>query len=116
MNPRRTGAFTLVELMIVITIVSVIAAIALPNLVESRKRSNESSAVKTLQAIAVAQALFRESAQGPGGTPTYTYVSGNPVTGDNGFPGYPKTLIESGLMPGLTPIGASATTYGIAEK
>lgn len=38
-------AFTLIELMIVISIVAIIAAIAIPNLMESRKSVNDSGYV-----------------------------------------------------------------------
>jgi prepilin-type N-terminal cleavage/methylation domain-containing protein len=43
-------AFTLVELMIVIAIIAIIAAIAIPNLLESRITANESAAATSLKA------------------------------------------------------------------
>jgi prepilin-type N-terminal cleavage/methylation domain-containing protein len=42
--------FTLIELMIVIAIIAIIAAIAIPNLLESRIVSNEAAAATTLKA------------------------------------------------------------------
>ena len=39
--------FTLIELMIVIAIIAIIAAIAIPNLLATRKASNEASAIQT---------------------------------------------------------------------
>jgi prepilin-type N-terminal cleavage/methylation domain-containing protein len=56
---RRRG-FTLIELMIVIAIISIIAALAIPNLVEARKRGNEVSAIGGLKAIGTSEHLFRE--------------------------------------------------------
>jgi type II secretory pathway pseudopilin PulG len=46
--------------MIVIAIISIIAALAIPNLVEARKRGNEVSAIGGLKTIATAENLFRE--------------------------------------------------------
>jgi type IV pilus assembly protein PilA len=43
--------FTLIELMIVVAISAIIAAIAIPSLLRSRIQSNESAAIGTLKAI-----------------------------------------------------------------
>ena len=51
--------FTLVELMIVVAIIAVIAAAALPNLLASRLTANESSAIGTLRSICSAQSQAR---------------------------------------------------------
>lgn len=60
---RRSGpvGFTLIELMIAITIIAVIMAIAIPNLISARKNSNEVSAIGALKTISNAQQMFRES-------------------------------------------------------
>jgi len=55
--PRR-GAFTLIELMIVVAIIAAIAAIAVPNLVSSRMASNETAAIAGLRAYLGAQSTF----------------------------------------------------------
>ena len=52
--------FTLIELMIVIAIIAIIAAIAIPNLIEARKHGNEAAAVGALKTITTSQSLFRE--------------------------------------------------------
>ena len=52
--------FTLIELMIVIAIIAIIAAIAIPNLIEARKHGNEAAAIGALKTITTAQSLFRE--------------------------------------------------------
>ncbi len=52
--------FTLIELMIVIAIIAIIAAIAIPNLLESRVTANESAAAASLKSgIHPAQAQFQ---------------------------------------------------------
>jgi prepilin-type N-terminal cleavage/methylation domain-containing protein len=53
--------FTLIELMIVVAIISVIASIAIPNLVESRIASNETSAVASAVVILSGQATFHKT-------------------------------------------------------
>ena len=55
--------FTLIELMIVIAIIAIIAAIAIPNLLESRITANESAAAASLKSgIFAAQAQFQSGA------------------------------------------------------
>lgn len=56
----RRYAFTLIELMIVIAILTVIAAISIPNLLSYRKHGNEVSAITSLRAISSAQAIYKE--------------------------------------------------------
>ena len=52
--------FTLIELVVVVAIIATLAAITLPNLIESRKLANEAGAVMTLRAFVAAQQIFRE--------------------------------------------------------
>jgi prepilin-type N-terminal cleavage/methylation domain-containing protein len=54
----KRGGFSLIELMIVVAIIGVIVAIAMPNLLESKKAANESSAVSSLRTIGSAQELY----------------------------------------------------------
>ena len=50
--------FTLIELMIVVAIIAIIAAIAIPNLLESKKTANENAAVATLRSLTSAQEVY----------------------------------------------------------
>ncbi|MFP4499793.1 MAG: type IV pilin protein [Candidatus Hydrogenedentota bacterium] len=52
---RKSQGFTLIELMIVVAIIAIIAAIAIPNLLRSRIQSNESAAVGNLRTVVGAQ-------------------------------------------------------------
>src|ERR1700739_3377384 len=53
--------FSLIELLIVVAIILIIAAIAIPNLLRSRMAANESSAVGSLRTINTAEVTFSSS-------------------------------------------------------
>lgn len=57
--------FTLIELMIVIAIIAIIAAIAIPNLLSGRMSANEVSAMGTLKQLTSTEAIWLQ--QGPDG-------------------------------------------------
>ncbi len=54
----RQHGFSLIELLIVVAIILIIAAIAVPNLLRSRMAANEASAVSSLRTIGDANILY----------------------------------------------------------
>ena len=50
--------FSLIELLIVVAIIGIIAAIAIPNLLASRPAANEASAISSLRTIGTAESTY----------------------------------------------------------
>jgi type IV pilus assembly protein PilA len=54
----RTQGFSLVELLVVVAVILIIAAIAIPNFIQSKERANESSAAQNLRTITTAEVIY----------------------------------------------------------
>ena len=57
-NRHLTKGFSLIELLIVVAIILIIAAIAIPNLLQARVSANEASAVGSLSAIKSSEVTY----------------------------------------------------------
>ena len=77
---KKQRGFSLIELLIVVAIILIIAAIAIPNLMRSKMAANESSAVGSLRTINTAEVTYNTNYPTIGFTGTLGSLGGTPAS------------------------------------
>lgn len=90
---KKRAGFTLVEIMIVVAIIALLAAIAIPNLLRARLNANESAAIAAMQTISTAAQSYRSA------NPTYPLALGS-LSGAT--PPYIDSVLGSGAKQGYS--------------
>ena len=106
--------FSLIELLIVVAIILIIAAIAIPNLVRSRIAADESSAANSVRRISIAEIAYNAAYPTVGYAPDLTSLGGPPT---NCAPSSTSAcmidnLLASGLKSGYLLNAAGFTSTG----
>lgn len=98
---RAAQGFSLIELLIVVAVILIIAAIAIPNFVRSKMRSNEASAVSSLRSITTAEVVY-STTYGMGYSPTLPALGGSGSVINSTNAGLIDSVLSSGSKSGYT--------------
>lgn len=103
---NRIAAFTLIELLIVVSIIAILAVIAVPNFQQAVMRSNRAACASNLKTLGSALAVYKvdynhfplaDGVAGPEPSPTETELGNGPAAGGS-WDGAPRILVELGYL------------------
>jgi prepilin-type N-terminal cleavage/methylation domain-containing protein len=121
---RQDEGFTILELLVVVAIISILAAFVVPGLIRAKAAGNEASAIGSLGAVAKAQAMYSKVCGGGGYATSLAVLGVSPPSGDPPFlaadltgsptpikAGYQFTMVPgAGAAPGPADCNGTPTT------
>src|SRR5215472_2297518 len=112
---RAQRGFSLIELLIVVAIILIIAAIAIPNLMRARIAANESAGASTVRTLNTAEVTYSTTYSAQGYAPNLTTLGPNGVdcTVPANVTATSACLIDGVL--GTAPFKKGAFTYSITS-
>ena len=111
---RSEAGFSLIELLIVVAVILIIAAIAIPNYIQSKMRANEASAVQNLRNISTAELLY-SSTYGIGFSTALNQLSGTGVNPDLNNAGTIDEVLAGGNKSGYVFTYSPLTTGSLGH-
>jgi type IV pilus assembly protein PilA len=100
---RNRNGFSLIELLLVVAVILIISAIAVPNFLRSRQRANESSAVASIRVINTAAVTYSMTYPDMGFPATLAVLGGaNPCSASSTLACLVDDLLAQGIKSGYS--------------